>query len=459
MVLFAIAAAGPWIGYQQITGSERKEEIGSAEQKLELLAALYGAWAVEPGHNGDAAQAPPYDRSLASKPGAPEWIHAVQNAGNAKFSIRPMKPHSPESGAKTSQDPGLPQGTRIVHESDSLTAEVDFPARGIVASASLTDSDVLQGSTIRSRVELFVLVLRTLLMITAGATLYRQLLWREAVQAELIRTREAAELATRAKSEFLANMSHELRTPLNAVIGFSEAIKLGIFGPIGSRYREYGGHILSSGAHLLQLVNDLLDLSKLESGRFELEEAATDIPGVIGAALRLVRPLAADAKVTLHEEIAPGLPRVYADERRLQQVLLNLTANAVKFTPPGGAICVSACEERGEFLIRVSDTGTGMAKDQIPLALEPFRQLNSQFRSKHQGTGLGLPIAKDLIELHGGTFAIKSEVGVGTTVTISLPPRRIIRDMQRPVSALHEPPNGRFVLNAVIRDVSPAFPD
>ena len=335
-----------------------------------------------------------------------------------------------KTGTEVLHTPNGPQNVKVFHNNGVLTAEVDFPVPGIVAAASLTDADLLDGWMTHDRILWWVMIVRTMLMIVIGTTLFRQLRWRESARAELIRTREAAVSATRAKSEFLANMSHELRTPLNAIIGFSEAITLGIFGPISSQYREYGGHILQSGAHLLQLVNDLLDLAKLESGRFELDEAVTDIPTVIGAAMRLVEPLATTAKVALRVDIPAGLPPIHADGRRLQQAVLNLASNAVKFTPPGGEVRVSAYEARDQFLIRVTDTGIGMAKEQIPRALEPFRQLN---RNKHGGTGLGLPIARDLIELHGGILTIDSEVGVGTTVMIRLPPGRILRQL----SALH----------------------
>ncbi len=420
MILFVITTVAPWILYQQIAAAERRDQVASAEQNLELLATLYGQHAIPREQNG---------RRGSANPDAITWIHTLPNAGKAKFSLRPMAPSTPKNGAGAAPAPPLPPNSRSFQKNGALTAEVDFPADGVVAAVSLADTDVLARWTTRNRTDLVILIFRSILMIVLGATLFRQLRWREAAQVELIRMREAAESATRAKSEFLANMSHELRTPLNAIIGFSEGIKLGTFGPISSRYREYGGYILNSGAHLLQLVNDLLDLSKLEAGRFELQEAATDVSAVISAAMRLVQPLANKANVTLHGEIDPGLPFVHADERRLQQVLLNLASNAVKFTPPGGEVRISAREERDQLLICVADTGTGMAKEQIPRALEPFRQLNSHARNRQQGTGLGLPIAKDLVELHGGTLAIDSELGAGTTITITLPSRRILRDL------------------------------
>ena len=438
MFLFAGASVAPWIGYEQVTEVDRTQQISSAKERLELLAALYGERAIQSGQSEASVSAGEGVRAssgvAAPEPGALDWTHALPEFGKAKFSIRPMRPPPVlKTGTEVLHAPNGPQNVKVFHNNGVLTAEADFPATGIVAAASLTDADLLDGWMTHDRILWWVMIVRTMLMIVIGTTLFRQLRWRESAQVELIRTREAAVSATRAKSEFLANMSHELRTPLNAIIGFSEAIKLGIFGPISSQYREYGGDILQSGAHLLQLVNDLLDLAKLEAGRFELDEAVTDIPTVIGAAMRLVEPLATTAKVALRVDLPAGLPPVHADGRRLQQAVLNLASNAVKFTPPGGEVRVSACEERDQFLIRVTDTGIGMAKEQIPRALEPFRQLNSRLRNKHGGTGLGLPIARDLIELHGGILTIDSEVGVGTTVMIRLPPARILRHL----SALH----------------------
>ena len=240
-----------------------------------------------------------------------------------------------------------------------------------------------------------------------------------------------AETANQAKSEFLANMSHELRTPLNAIIGFSEVIKRGMFGPLSERYRSYGGDIFDSGNHLLKLINEILDLSKLEAGHFDLHEEDVDIAAVIGASKRLVEAQAEKAKVRLTEAIDDDLPLIRADDRRMRQILINILSNAVKFTPEGGIIRVESSVRDAGLVISVSDTGIGMSPEEIPKALEPFGQIDSTISRKYEGTGLGLPLAKHLVELHGGTLIVESALSVGTTVTIVLPPERILA---RPVT-------------------------
>jgi signal transduction histidine kinase len=244
-----------------------------------------------------------------------------------------------------------------------------------------------------------------------------------------------AEAANRTKSEFLANMSHELRTPLNAIIGFSEVIQKAIVGPLSERYRGYGTDIFDSGTHLLELINEILDLSKLEAGQFELHEEDIDLGEVIEASMRLVRPQAEKSKVRLSKAIDEDFSWIRADDRRMRQILINLLANAVKFTPEGGKIRVSSFRMNAGLAIAVSDTGIGMASEEVPKALEKFGQIDSRISRRHAGTGLGLPLAKHLIELHGGTLTIKSEVNVGTTVTIVLPQERILARSARPKTA------------------------
>jgi signal transduction histidine kinase len=234
-----------------------------------------------------------------------------------------------------------------------------------------------------------------------------------------------AETANRTKSDFLANMSHELRTPLNAIIGFSEVIKRSMFGPLPARYRDYGSDIFNSGTHLLSLINEILDLSKLEAGQFELHEESVDLAAAIQECLHLVEPQAQKAKIGLDKAIDAELPMIRADDRRMRQILINLLSNAVKFTPEDGRVRISVSRRNGGLAIAVSDTGIGMTPDQIPIALEPFRQIDSKLSRKYEGTGLGLPLTKHLVELHGGTLHIESRINLGTTVTIFLPPERI----------------------------------
>ncbi len=251
---------------------------------------------------------------------------------------------------------------------------------------------------------------------------------RRRVGEELRHAKEVAEHANRKKTEFFANMSHELRTPLNAVIGFAEVMDQGLFGPLGSpRYREYVADIRTSGLHLLNLINDILDVAKAEAGRIELEESEVRLDRLIDASLRLVDAKAREGAVRVETQDVTKLPPIRADERRLRQVLINLPSNAVKFTPAGGQVSIAAeADAKRGFLIRVKDTGVGIKPEDIPTALEPFGQVDSSLVRNHEGTGLGLPLSRALVELHGGRLDIESEVGVGTTVTVALPPERLI---------------------------------
>ena len=229
-----------------------------------------------------------------------------------------------------------------------------------------------------------------------------------------------------AKSDFLANVSHELRTPLNAIIGFSELIRDGTIGPLDAKYREYGGDIHESGRHLLKIINAVLDISKIERGRLELHNDVVSIGETVERCDRMIRPMASAAGVSLSTDVSRSLPFIHADEVRFQEILLNLISNAVKFTPPGGAVTIRASMEAGGLVIAVKDTGIGMKESDIAVALEPFRQIDGRLNRQFTGTGLGLPLAKRLVELHGGNLAIESAPGLGTTVRIRLPSERIM---------------------------------
>ncbi len=230
-----------------------------------------------------------------------------------------------------------------------------------------------------------------------------------------------AESANRSKSEFLANMSHELRTPLNAIIGFSEIMEGAMFGPLGSpKYSEYAHDIHSSGQHLLELINDILDMSKIEAGRMTLEKQPTDLAKVIDESLRLVSGRAEIAAVKVTNSTGE-LPVIDADKRAIKQVLLNLLSNAIKFTPAGGNIRVESAANEREVTMTVIDTGIGIPAHALPKIGRPFEQVESQHSKKHKGTGLGLALSRSLVEMHGGTLKIESTEGVGTRVTISLP--------------------------------------
>ena len=246
---------------------------------------------------------------------------------------------------------------------------------------------------------------------------------RRMIESELRAARDLAESANQAKSQFLANMSHELRTPLNAIIGFSEVISAALFGPLDARYRDYAQDIHGSGHHLLHIINDLLDLSKVEAGQLELRDTPVPIAAIFETCRRMVAERAAMGGVTL--DFRPTDIEVSADELRLEQVLLNLASNAVKFTPAGGRVTIAATLAlSGEAVITVADTGIGMAPEDIPRALQPFGQIDNSLSRPHGGTGLGLPLAQRLVELHGGTMTIDSTLGKGTTVTLVLPPER-----------------------------------
>jgi signal transduction histidine kinase len=255
----------------------------------------------------------------------------------------------------------------------------------------------------------------------------RDITMRKQTEQALVAARDQADLANRAKSEFLANISHELRTPLNAVLGFSEVICNEMFGPLGeSRYKEFARDIHESGLHLLAIINDILDLSRIEAGRLELHEEVISVEGLFDTVQRFVRERVESAGLRIAAEIPPGLPPIRADQRALKQVLLNLLSNAVKFTPAGGQITLEATlEPDGGLAFRVRDTGIGIAPSDLPKALEPFGQVDSSLSRKYKGAGLGLPISRALIELHRGRFMLASEPGIGTTVTVSLPPDRI----------------------------------
>ena len=240
--------------------------------------------------------------------------------------------------------------------------------------------------------------------------------------------------ASKAKSEFLANMSHELRTPLNAIIGFSEAITTGLFGPIGNvRYRSYAEDIHNSGHHLLRIINDILDLAKVEAGRITVDETRIDVADLIEGTCRIVRERADSRSLKLRTGIDKPVPDLLGDDRLIKQMLINLLANAIKFTDPGGIVIVSATCRDGA--IALTDTGDGMAPEMIATALEPFGQVDSSLSRRHDGTGLGLPLTNSFMRLHGGELAVESTLGEGSTVSLRFPAERTLTDSAEKITA------------------------
>ena len=258
---------------------------------------------------------------------------------------------------------------------------------------------------------------------------------RKRVEQSLLHAKEEAELASRAKSDFLANMSHELRTPLNAILGFSEVILNDSLGraPNG-KYWDYVRDIHSSGAHLLEIISDILDLSKIDAGQESLDEDTVDIAETVEACRRLIRERATDAGIEITADIPVGLPALRCDRRKLKQMLINLLSNSVNFTGRGGRIWIEASLDgaAGALLVTVRDTGIGMRAEDIPRALEPFTRIEGSWTSRREGTGLGLPLVTKLAELHGGSVDIDSAPGRGTAVTLTFPADRVVAAVEAP---------------------------
>jgi PAS domain S-box-containing protein len=252
---------------------------------------------------------------------------------------------------------------------------------------------------------------------------------RKRAEADLLLAAQKSDEANRAKSEFLANMSHELRTPLNSVIGFAEVLSSQPISPLKKeKYQEYASEIRTSGKHLLSIVNDILDLSKIDAGKMELNEEPIDVRDVVHFCLSMTKLMAEEQGVTLTTEIAAPMPKLFADERLVKQMLLNLLSNAIKYSKPGGQVTVQAAlAEDSSFNLSVSDTGIGIRSDDIQQALSPFGQVDGSFSRNRGGTGLGLPLVVSLVKLHGGNFTLNSEKDVGTTGTLNFPSDRVGR--------------------------------
>ncbi len=256
---------------------------------------------------------------------------------------------------------------------------------------------------------------------------------RHRAEAELIAAKQVSDAANQAKTQFLANMSHELRTPLNAVIGFAEALESGIFGAMSLKQTEYVTDIRRSGQHLLSLINDILDTTKIESGKYTLHEEVLSVRGAVTQALRQMEPQASEKGIALAGTLPTDLPDLYADDRALRQILLNLLSNAVKFTPPGGRIAVIADLQDGALRLRIGDTGIGIPPGELEQVMQPFHQVDNSHTRRYAGTGLGLPLVKSLVEMQDGHFNLTSRLGCGTTATVLFPPTRL-----RPAPSAHD---------------------
>jgi len=257
--------------------------------------------------------------------------------------------------------------------------------------------------------------------------IFRDMTFWKKTEGELLNAKGQAEKASLAKSDFLAKISHEIRTPLNAIIGFSEVMMQERFGPIGNeRYRQYLKDIHTSGGHLVSLLNDLLDLSKIEAGKLELNFANVDLNVLTQESVALMQPQASRERIIIRTSLGSTLPAVTADARSVRQILLNLLSNSIKFTGVGGQVIVStARSDDGEIILRVRDTGVGMSEQDIAVAMEPFRQLATSARWGSGGTGLGLPLTKALAEANRASFKIKSAVNTGTLVEVAFPGGRV----------------------------------
>jgi PAS domain S-box-containing protein len=263
--------------------------------------------------------------------------------------------------------------------------------------------------------------------VPAVVAVIRNISERKRQEIELVIAHQKISAANEAKSAFLANMSHELRTPLNAIIGFSDLMLTGILGPLGnSSYSDYIGEIHKSGLHLLALINDVLDLTRLDAGKDVLYEEDVDLHSLIGEACRMVSAQAVQSRLQIKNNIPGDVPHIHGDKRRIKQIVLNLLSNAIKFTPEGGVVTVTAEEAADGLWLQIADTGIGIAEADMKNVLERFGQVDSAYIRLHQGTGLGLPLTKQLIELHGGRLVIRSEVNIGTSVSVIFPPERLI---------------------------------
>ena len=323
-VLFAAAFVLPWCAYAWLTATERAEEVERTERYLSALAAAYAQHATTMQLGAGAPSTPNLEDELAA-------FRTSLNVPGVTLSLRWLEPNA----IPGSTDLVSGFATSFDERNGTIVADVMRPEGGLGAIASMNTSEALKDWLDDAYTQAMALFVRSLFVVGVGWFLVRQLRWREDAERELVRAKEKAEVASRTKSEFLANMSHELRTPLNAIIGFADIIKSRLFGPASERYPEYAGDIANSANHLLSLINDILNLAKLEAGKFQLEEREVDLALTVDACVHLLETQAREANIELSVSLDPEVLFLRADERRLRQILINLLSNAVKFTPDG----------------------------------------------------------------------------------------------------------------------------
>jgi len=332
---------------------------------------------------------------------------------------------------------GVGHGTRMedilrlqAQRGDFGPVNIDSEIRARLDQLRRDDMQTIERTTMSGRV---LEIRRRSMPSGAIVTLYSDITERKRVEQEMSDARNQAEVANRSKSEFLANMSHELRTPLNAIIGFSDILRSEKFGPVGNaKYLEYARDIHTSGVHLLDLINDVLDMSKIEAGKLELFEEEVAVAELVASCLAMIGERARERRIRIAADAASQPTMIWADLRGMKQILLNILSNAVKFSHDGGAITIiSNLDSAGGVTIAVSDSGIGMTPEQIKRAREPFGQAHAATTRAYGGTGLGLPITQRLVELHGGELRIESVHGEGTRVSIVLPPMRTLNSLKR----------------------------
>jgi signal transduction histidine kinase len=431
-LVMGLLIAAQWCAFIAIAPMQRRAALDEAGNRIDAIAAAAAFHAAALIRAGQPLDMGPqkiagWARVQGSKVEEfPSFLRSLRPGPETKVFLRELTAGESHAASSVIAKGVLPpayqiDGPDIMSHVISLDTRIQAVVRQPKAAALERWSGITSNITA-------TLLFFTLIIVTLSLLLIRQLHKREVYERALVQAKEQADAGNRAKSEFLANMSHELRTPLNAIIGFAEIMKEETLGPIGStRYRSYAGDIFQSGTHLLSLINDVLDMSKYDSGHLELQEEDVDVVALTDLCIGLMETQAQKAKVVLIKDVDSGLPPLWADSRRLRQILFNLLSNAVKFTPEGGEVRVSARVAASGFVVRITDNGIGMAPDDLPAALEPFRQVDSTMSRKHTGTGLGLPLAKHLAEMHGAIFAIETAPDIGTSVTMTFPLSRVGR--------------------------------